>query len=92
MLKPSVDWVFFIPLGIQAIISWRTGLIVSLPDFLRLGLNYATIGMIMAIAKSAPKFSLRTFFKIFNYLAIFNGILSVAQIIIKKVITVRKCG
>lgn len=84
MLKPSVDWVFFIPLGIQAIISWRTELIVSLPDFLRLGLNYATIGMIMAIAKSAPKFSLRTFFKIFNYLAIFNGILSVAQIITKK--------
>lgn len=84
LLKPSVDWLFFIPLGIQAIVSWDQGLITSSSDFLRVALNYLTVAMIVFIAESKPRFSIKTFLQMFNYIAVFNGVLSVAQIVTKK--------
>ena len=88
-LKISWEYIYFIPLFAQCIYFYCfTSDIYNLPNFIRQTLNYFSIYLCFVIGKSIKKVSLEAFFNSFNVLAIFNGVLGIAQMITKKTLLI----
>lgn len=82
----TLEYVFFIPLflNISTQLIFYEDLIGSGPMFNRLTLNYLTIYLCLLIVLSLKRIPLKEFLYNFNYLAIFNGILSILQMLTGK--------
>lgn len=81
----NYGYMFFIALFINIIYQYFfTDLITNRPMFVRLLLNYFSIFLCLDISENIEDISIMKVFRFINYLAIFNGVLGILQIITKK--------
>lgn len=88
IFKLTWEYFFFVPLFISIFTFPLMNSVNNSPMYLRLTLNYLSIYFCLLIAIEVPKISLRTFFTFFDYLAIMNGILGIAQMITNKALLI----
>lgn len=88
----SITWeyLFFIPLFISI---FMFGYVIdNRPMYLRMVLNYLSIYLCLLVALETPKLSIDTFLSFFDYLAIMNGLLGIAQMVTNKALLIGNWG